>query len=404
MLQCIYWLRVYISWYSGADRTSWCDIADLLRFLRPAGQIDTSIEDEGVPNLVDEAAWFEWAGVGVAREELPRLFAAMTALKTEHGLKAVRFFGKVLGTKADYYVVEGTYVPGAEPTLPTSTHGATPPEAPGMGLNTHIYFAASDPSSKFVRLPDVLPETIVAACKIKKYFTGDLAAPVKAYPTFPGKEADYLRAQIARIAAATVLVPAGKFAFDEEAETEPKPLIKLEDFEAKPAAEMAEADSWCHLRAGVLKIGRATNLPIPEDAEEEDAPELEEEVPPLAPISSDAPVADPLPESGTETPAWSIKLYCPQARDGAVVIAKSHRWPGAYSAVVKGKHANLYVGYGAEASATPFTPTPPPPIMGEAEDVGEETDVSLAAENEVLKAIDEERMRAEAAVEEPQEE
>jgi len=368
-------------------------------------QVDTNVEDEGVPCVVDEASWFEWAGVGLVREQLPRLFAAMSALKAQHALKAVRFFGKVLGTQADYYIVEGTYTPGSEPAGATAAPGAILPEAPGKGLNTHVYYVAGDPSAQFVRLPDVLPEAVIAACGIKKYLTGHLEAPVKSYPIFPGKESDYLRAQIARIAAATVLVPAGKFAFNEEAEEEPKPLIASEDFEVKAAAEMTEADSWCHLSGGILKIGRATNPPLPEgEGEGEDAPEPEEEVPALTPISGDTPVADPLPESGTDTPAWSIKLYCPQARDGAVVIAKSNRWPGAYSAVAKGKHANLYIGYGAEATAAPFTPTPPPPILSEAADVVEEVDVPLAAENQVLKAIDEERMKAEAAADEPQEE
>jgi hypothetical protein len=292
-----------------------------------------------------------------------------------------------------------------EPAAAAAAPGAILPEAPGKGLNTHAYFVASDPSAPFARLPDVLPETVIAACGIKKFLTGRLEAPVKCYPSIPGKESDYLRAQIARIAAATMLVPAGKLAFNDEVEEEPKPIIASEDFEAKPAAEMLEADSWCHLAGGVLKIGRATNPPVSEgEGEEEEAPELEEEVPALTPISGDAPVADPLPESGTEAPAWSIKLYCPQARDGAVVIAKSNRWPGAYSAVVKGEHANLYIGYGAEATAKPFTPTPPPPISSEAADTVEEADVALAAENEVLKAIDEARMKAEAAAEEPQEE
>lgn len=41
---------------------------------------------------------------------------------------------------------------------------------------------------------------------------------MSAYPPFPGKEAEFLRAQIARIAHSTVLAPAGLFNYDEEAE------------------------------------------------------------------------------------------------------------------------------------------------------------------------------------------
>ena len=49
---------------------------------------------------------------------------------------------------------------------------------------------------------------VAAALSIKKLFTGDLGAPVACYPPFPGEERHYLRTQIARIAQATVLVPA----------------------------------------------------------------------------------------------------------------------------------------------------------------------------------------------------
>ena len=40
---------------------------------------------------------------------------------------------------------------------------------------------------------------------MRKYFTGELDAPVACYPGFPGPESAYLRAQIARIAQATAV-------------------------------------------------------------------------------------------------------------------------------------------------------------------------------------------------------
>lgn len=49
------------------------------------------------------------------------------------------------------------------------------------------------------KLPNVTPQQLTAARKIKKFFTGRLDAPVVSYPPFPGNEANYLRAQIARI-------------------------------------------------------------------------------------------------------------------------------------------------------------------------------------------------------------
>ena len=46
---------------------------------------------------------------------------------------------------------------------------------------------------------------------IRRFLTGDLEAPVKGHPPFPGKEANYVRALIALISAATVLAPTGAY-------------------------------------------------------------------------------------------------------------------------------------------------------------------------------------------------
>lgn len=55
-----------------------------------------------------------------------------------------------------------------------------------------------------------------AARKIRKFLTGDLNAEIKSYPPFPGNESNYLRAQIARITAATVISPKGFYVAEEE--------------------------------------------------------------------------------------------------------------------------------------------------------------------------------------------
>jgi len=56
----------------------------------------------------------------------------------------------------------------------------------------------------------------VCARKIKHIFTGDLNATFHSNPSFPGKERHLLRAQLARIFAATAIVPKGLFEIDEE--------------------------------------------------------------------------------------------------------------------------------------------------------------------------------------------
>jgi len=49
---------------------------------------------------------------------------------------------------------------------------------------------------------------------------------IVSYPPFPGNEANYLRAQIARISAATHISPVGYYQFDEEAEEEEEGVVR----------------------------------------------------------------------------------------------------------------------------------------------------------------------------------
>ena len=66
-----------------------------------------------------------------------------------------------------------------------------------------------------MKLPLVTPAQIAQARQIKFFFTGDLNKELTSYPAYPGTEKNYLRAQIARISAATLVSPAGKFRFSE---------------------------------------------------------------------------------------------------------------------------------------------------------------------------------------------
>ena len=138
--------------------------------------------------------------MGLSREETHRVFASVHKLQQSKKLSSARLFGKILGTAKDYYVVEAKYVD--EPERPEPEEGAPPPpvplEASSEGCNTFAYFVTNDPSQEWTELPQVKPDQISAALLIRKLFTGDLQADVRAYPPFPGKEKEYLRAQIVR--------------------------------------------------------------------------------------------------------------------------------------------------------------------------------------------------------------
>jgi len=362
-------------------------------------QVDTADTDTGIPNVLEEMGFFSWAGVGLGDDTTYRLFLAMTTLKGSEGLKSVRFFGKIMGTSKSYFVVEGVAAK-AKP----ATGAPADAEPSGTGLNACVYFVANDLSEEFVQLPDVTPAAVIASRSIKKYFTGDLEAPVTCFPPFPGVEKDFLRAQIARIAAATVLVPLGKLIIDEESEAAIKPLISPEEYTAVEPAEMLSGDSWTHLYGGILQIGRCTNIPKPEpvDGEEEVEENLEEEVAPLGAVSGDKPVV--VSEETGDVPAWTFKLCYKQGGLYPIAVATSHRWPGAYSIAVQkaDKFSSVYFGHGVESTGATFTPQAPPPIMMEAADPEEAAEVSLEAENALLKSIDEAKIIASNA--EPEEE
>jgi radial spoke head protein 4A len=72
----------------------------------------------------------------------------------------------------------------------------------------------------WIRLPLITPLHVQKSRQIKHFFTGRLDAQIVSYPPFPGTEANYLRAQISRISAATHISPLGFYRFDEEGEGE----------------------------------------------------------------------------------------------------------------------------------------------------------------------------------------
>ena len=118
--------------------------------------------------------------------------------------------------------------------------GKTPYEA-NTGANNYIYFVCNYLGGPMTQLPFVTPEQIKAARQIKKLLTGRLTSDVSTYPLFPGTEANYLRAQIARISCTTVLAPAGLFTANDDGTLE-----KSEDFTGLPGRELSSTANWVH--------------------------------------------------------------------------------------------------------------------------------------------------------------
>ncbi|KAJ0057760.1 hypothetical protein NL108_017179 [Boleophthalmus pectinirostris] len=192
--------------------------------------------------------------------------------------------------------------------LPQSTYKpppVVPTEALGTGTNKYVYYVCKEPGFPWTRLPAVTPAQITAARLIKKFFTGRLDAPIESFPPFPGNEANYLRAQIARISGGTQVSPKGFYHFKEEEGNEEDEVTQDTyeadpEFEGLPAVKLSESlSAWVHHTQHILEQGRCTWVNLTSKAEEqneegeeereEESEEAEPELGPplLTPLSQD---------------------------------------------------------------------------------------------------------------------
>ncbi|XP_034387167.1 radial spoke head protein 4 homolog A isoform X2 [Cyclopterus lumpus] len=365
------------------------------------------------------------AGVGLGREEMQRVFLALKQLMESQALLHCRLWGKVLGTGSSYIVAEAEYREGEEEEeksseevteeeereaeaeenemyrLPQSTYKplpAVPKEDLGTGANKCVYYVCTEPGLPWVKLPSVSPAQITAARQIRKFFTGRLDTPVVSYPPFPGNEAQYLRAQIARISAGTQVSPQGFFQAGKEEGDEEEEAAR-DSFEGIPVSKLAESlSTWVHHVQHVLQQGRCTwvNLAVKtgEDSEEgeaeekEELDELEPEVgPPLyTPLSEDAEMFN--------VPPWTSKMSSTLTSQHAVAVQRSNLWPGAYAYACGKKFENIYVGWGLKYSGKGYSPAVPPLPQKEypsGPEITEALDPSLEEEQVLKEALEEQR-------------
>ncbi|NWT86200.1 RSH4A protein, partial [Lanius ludovicianus] len=364
-----------------------------------------------LPNVMETAFYFEQAGIGLDKDESYYILLSLKHLINVQPIQTCRFWGKILGLEMNYIIAEVQLHEGeggeeeetveeeeetvaeeekemdeaeeegeekekeAEP--PKSTY-KPPPEIPkeenGTGTNKYVYFVCNEPGKPWVKLPPVTPAQIVCARKIKKFFTGRLDAPIVSFPPFPGNEANYLRAQIARISAGTHVSPTGfyQFANEDEEEEEGDAYEENPEFEPPPVIEMVESlATWAHHVKGILKQGRCVWINPQkseenegeEDEEEEDKEEEGEEqqeergLPLLTLISED--------EGMKNVPAWTAQASTNLIPQYSVAILQSNRWPGAYAFASGRKFDNIYFGWGHKYSPEGHTPALPPPAQAE---------------------------------------
>eukprot|EP00736_Rhodelphis_marinus_P003529 Rmarinus@m.7559 len=328
--------------------------------------------DAEIPDIMEELRLFESVGIGFGPQESVKIARAVWKLAEDpkFNLKNVRFFGKILGTEGDYYVAEGEL---KEPNPPPEEEedpnpNVVPPEENGKGTNKYNYFVCSYPGAPWVELPDVTPQQIQAARQIVRAFTGDLDSKMATYPPFPGTERHYLRAQLGRIAQATVLVPNGMLNPPNEEEEE---ITTNDEFEPLTPEDLCTSAGWVHEREFVRLQGRVEKWsPPPPETDDDDGDEPPEEddteeVPGiLTSAEEDTPIG--------ETPSWVGRLSKGMPAKYAVACLRSMRWPGAYVVGTYGekvnKFANTYIGTGHKSLGEAYAPPPPPAIEQEFDD------------------------------------
>lgn len=317
---------------------------------------------------------FAAVGAGLGRVETIMAYLAIKQLGEDPKLmlKTVRFFGKFLGTSGDYFVFEATLKtpePATEPEEGAEQEygrpiSKLPSEENGTGSNKNVYFVCSFLGGSFTRLPDVKPLMVTSALSLKKFLTGKLDSEVSAYPPFPGREAEFLRAQIAIIASETVLCPSGLYTTEGEDSLD---VLENEDF-AEPA--YSDVASWVHLNPSLNSQGRCLWYTAPPvEGEEESADALTPEpIKILTSASDDEDINEGIP-------AWTV--VCSSTIPGLKHVTyamRSNKYPGAIAVAKGSSFSNMYVGYGI--STVPLKPPFPPVVSAEAvEEAGESEEV-----------------------------
>nr|XP_046172941.1 radial spoke head protein 6 homolog A isoform X2 [Oncorhynchus gorbuscha]XP_046172942.1 radial spoke head protein 6 homolog A isoform X2 [Oncorhynchus gorbuscha] len=407
----------------------------MLLFSRGGGDDGDQEVETPLPNVSEVGFLLEQAGVGLGREETLRVFLALKQLVNSQPLARCRLWGKILGTEGNYLVAEGEYRDEEEgineetaedaegeprdddeetevveefDTLPRSTFKpppVVPKEDNRTGVNKFTYFVCRESGLRWMRLPTVTPTQITAARHIRKFFTGRLDAPIVSYPPFPGNEANYLRAQIARISAGTQVSPLGFYQFGEEEGEEEEEgardsFEENPDFEGIPVPEMAESlSTWVHHVQHILQQGRCVWVNLaekPEDdfeeeadeevKEEADEPEPEVGPPLLTPLSEDAEI--------TTTPPWSSKMSSTLISQFAIAVLRSNLWPGAYAYASGKNFENIYFGWGLKFAGEAYTPTFPTMPQREytsGPEITEALDPSLEEEQALKAAMEEQK-------------
>lgn len=146
-----------------------------------------------VPDLVRDSKIWEWAGISFGEYELMLLIKSIKKLCKDSAATQVRLWGKIRGTKMDYYIVEGT-IGGGEGEEGGGAEPVEGMEAKGTGVNKFTYWVTNSPIDEWKMLPDLKPQDIINARTIKYAISGNCDAKIYTNPFYFDTEKTYLRA------------------------------------------------------------------------------------------------------------------------------------------------------------------------------------------------------------------
>ncbi|XP_048486230.1 radial spoke head protein 6 homolog A [Plutella xylostella] len=404
----------------------------------PDLDLEEELQKPRVADLLEHNQNFKEGGYGLPDSECFPLYIALKMLAAKEGVASVRFFGKIFGTKANYYVAETELtaeemekrirdfdmkdmagegegedvgeekpvedeekaeaeevpeevvgeeiaekpsgpVPPKLPPIPVSTWQPPPPippERPGEGVNRKVYWVCHCPGEQWVSLPDVTPDQIRVARLTVHALTGDLEAEVILFPPFDGVEKNYLRAQLARLAAATAVSPQGFYTFGSGEEEED---VDVEDggdmdlspnpyYEGHSIKDLLDPSYWVHHERHILKQGRTIWWNQDAGMDEAIAEEEDEDAFPQQQPESGPPLMTSLSEDARieQFPAWTARSSTRLVTERALVTLRSTRWPGAVAYATSGKKSEcMYVGWALKFLPPNFSPMQLPKVQDE---------------------------------------
>lgn len=101
-----------------------------------------------IPDIIDEARIFEWAGVSFGEDEVYKLSKSLRKLAILSGASKLRFWGKIYGRVKDYWVVEGVL------DIAEEENSNYFQEKRGEGVNKLVYWVADNILEDWIQLPD----------------------------------------------------------------------------------------------------------------------------------------------------------------------------------------------------------------------------------------------------------